>query len=162
MKVQNPKFKILNNIKIQMKKTIKKFRVAQKLFLFNDRDEVLILRFSEQNIPETAGLWDFPGGKVEFAESLGDGLRREMKEEVGEVEYEVGELELVWDWYLDRDPSIRVVCVGYGAKYLGGEIELNQEHDEFRWIQVNDLGECNWFEADRRAVNYLKEKYGKK
>lgn len=37
------------------------------------------------------GLWEFPGGSVEFNGTLADALRREMREEYG-VDIAVGEL----------------------------------------------------------------------
>jgi 8-oxo-dGTP diphosphatase len=48
------------------------------------------------------GLWEFPGGGVEFGEKLADGLRREMREEYG-VEIEVGELLDVVDHILPEE-----------------------------------------------------------
>ena len=39
------------------------------------------------------GLWEFPGGSVEFGERLGDALRREMAEEYG-VKIAVGDLRI--------------------------------------------------------------------
>ncbi|MBN1887928.1 MAG: NUDIX domain-containing protein [Thermoflexales bacterium] len=45
------------------------------------------------------GLWEFPGGAVEFGERLADALRREMREEYG-IEIEVGELLDVADHIL--------------------------------------------------------------
>jgi 8-oxo-dGTP diphosphatase len=38
-----------------------------------------------------AGMWEFPGGKIDPAESHGAALRRELREELG-VDAEVGEL----------------------------------------------------------------------
>ena len=45
------------------------------------------------------GLWEFPGGAVEFGERLADALRREMREEFG-IEIEVLELLDVVDHIL--------------------------------------------------------------
>jgi 8-oxo-dGTP diphosphatase len=45
------------------------------------------------------GLWEFPGGSVEFGERLADALKREIHEEFG-VEIEVGELLDVVDHIL--------------------------------------------------------------
>jgi mutator protein MutT len=45
------------------------------------------------------GLWEFPGGSVEFGERLADALQREIREEYG-VEIEVGELLDVADHIL--------------------------------------------------------------
>ncbi len=48
------------------------------------------------------GLWEFPGGSVEFGERLADALRREMREEFG-IEVEVLELLDVVDHILPEE-----------------------------------------------------------
>jgi 8-oxo-dGTP diphosphatase len=48
------------------------------------------------------GLWEFPGGAVEFGERLADALRREMREEFG-IEIEVLELLDVVDHLLPEE-----------------------------------------------------------
>ena len=48
------------------------------------------------------GLWEFPGGSVEFGERLIDALKREMREEYG-VEIAVGELLDVVDHILPAE-----------------------------------------------------------
>lgn len=48
------------------------------------------------------GLWEFPGGSVEFGETLAEALQREMQEEYG-VTIEVGELLDVVDHILPEE-----------------------------------------------------------
>jgi 8-oxo-dGTP diphosphatase len=48
------------------------------------------------------GLWEFPGGSVEFGERLAEALQREMREEYG-VEIAVGELLDVVDHILPEE-----------------------------------------------------------
>ncbi len=54
------------------------------------------------------GLWEFPGGSVEFGEKLTDALQREMREEYG-IEIQVGELLDVVDHILTgRGPALGI------------------------------------------------------
>jgi 8-oxo-dGTP diphosphatase len=48
------------------------------------------------------GLWEFPGGSVEFGETLSHALRREIREEYG-IEIEVGDLLDVVDHILPTE-----------------------------------------------------------
>ena len=49
--------------------------------IYNEKSEILIQQRS-RNVP-MAGLWEFPGGKVEHGESPKMALRRELQEELG-------------------------------------------------------------------------------
>ena len=48
------------------------------------------------------GLWEFPGGSVEFGETLAVALKREMQEEYG-IQIEVGELLDIVDHILSEE-----------------------------------------------------------
>jgi mutator protein MutT len=64
-----------------------------------DGEGRLFLARRGPNAKNERGLWEFPGGAVEFGETLADALRREMCEEYG-IEIAVGELLDVADHIL--------------------------------------------------------------
>jgi 8-oxo-dGTP diphosphatase len=65
------------------------------------------------------GRWEFPGGAVEFGETLAGALRREMREEYG-IEVEVGELLDVVDHILP-DEGQHWVSPSYICRITAGE-----------------------------------------
>jgi 8-oxo-dGTP diphosphatase len=65
------------------------------------------------------GFWEFPGGAVEFGETLADALRREMREEFG-IEIEVGKLLDVVDHILPAEGQ-HWVSPTYLCRIIGGE-----------------------------------------
>src|SRR5512137_3192335 len=64
-----------------------------------DADGRLFLAKRGPRAKNERGLWEFPGGSVEFGEKLADALAREMREEYG-IEIAVGELLDVVDHIL--------------------------------------------------------------
>lgn len=115
------------------------YRVAQKVFIQDDGGKLLVVRFSANpSLPtEIRGLWDIPGGGLEN-ESLRDGLVREMLEELGDVQIEVGAPFTTWTFPMERTRKTCVV-IGYKARWVRGTIMLNEEHDMFRWISKKDI-----------------------
>jgi len=69
--------------------------------IVDERGWLFLSRRSDQSRNER-GLWEFPGGSVEFGERLADALQREMREEYG-IEVEVGELLDVVDHILPEE-----------------------------------------------------------
>jgi len=65
------------------------------------------------------GMWEFPGGSVEFGEKLGDALKREMREEYG-IDIEVGDLLDVVDHILP-DEGQHWVSPSYICRVSSGE-----------------------------------------
>ena len=59
--------------------------------IWNRHGEILIDRRLDRG--EMAGLWEFPGGKIEPDETVEDCIRREIREEL-DIEIEVGERSL--------------------------------------------------------------------
>jgi 8-oxo-dGTP diphosphatase len=94
-----------------------------------------------------AGLWEFPGGKVEADETPEAALIRECREELG-VEIEVGAL------VGEVEIAIGVLRV-YRARLVSG-IPTAGEHGELRWLGPDELDDVPWIDADRPLVERLR------
>ncbi len=84
-----------------MKRGVDYIGVGVGAIIINQRGELFLARRGPLAKNER-GLWEFPGGSVEFGERLADALRREMREEYG-MEIEVGSLLDVVDHILPEE-----------------------------------------------------------
>ncbi|MBI2055254.1 MAG: NUDIX domain-containing protein [Candidatus Sungbacteria bacterium] len=105
-------------------------------------DKVLVCK--EDN--ET-GEWDLPGGRIavgEFYTPLEVILEREIKEELGdEVKYKNNGPVAMFRYLrpevtAQNKPEVRVFMIGFELEYLGGEIALSDEHNEYRWVSIDE------------------------
>lgn len=84
-----------------------------------------------------SGKWDFPGGSKEFMESIVDGTLRECREESGlDVE-----IEKLLDYKVSSsrtEQDTEFVAFYYLCKPKNEEVELSDEHDDFRWLTVQE------------------------
>jgi len=84
-----------------MKRGIDYIGVGVGAVIVDDRGRLFLARRGPEAKNER-GLWEFPGGSVEFGERLADALKREIVEEFG-VEIAVGELLDVVDHILPEE-----------------------------------------------------------
>jgi 8-oxo-dGTP diphosphatase len=104
--------------------------------------------------PEAAGRWEFPGGKVEPAESPEQALVREIREELGcAVE--------VTGWLPGEVPigERHVLTVALAVLTGDGDPDA-REHDELRWLTAAELDDVDWLEPDRPFLPHLRSVLG--
>ena len=88
------------------------------------------------------GVYTLPGGGVELGETLEQAVIREIREETA---LDIEPVELVgFRQAIARDAAGRVerhfVILPFAARYIGGEIALNEELSEADWRDPSALG----------------------
>jgi 8-oxo-dGTP diphosphatase len=101
--------------------------------------------------PELAGRWELPGGRVDPGEDAREALVRECREELA-VEVVPGE-QLGPDVPLTGGFVLRV-HVARLAQPMATPVPV--EHAALRWVDVTDLSELDWLDADRAILPDLK------
>ena len=107
----------------------------------------MILAAQRSSTMSLAGMWEFPGGKIEPNESPKEALLRELKEELlcnAEIGEHIQTTEYEYEFGI-------VVLTTYYCSLKGDEPRLT-EHSEIRWIHVTKLDQLNWAPADIPAV----------
>jgi len=105
-----------------------------------------VLAARRSSPPALAGLWEFPGGKVESGETEFEALIRECREEIGVSvmpQRFLGEI---------REPHgrgrVRLWSAVLSDPEDGSPVAL--EHLELRWLGAADLTSVEWLPGNRQ------------
>jgi 8-oxo-dGTP diphosphatase len=79
------------------------------------------------------GRWEPPGGVLELAESIHDGLRREVREETG-LDVEPIILTGVY-----KNITRGIIALVFRCKITGGQLTTNEEATAFQWASHSDI-----------------------
>jgi 8-oxo-dGTP diphosphatase len=126
-------------------------RVLVVAALIERGGEVLVARRMEEG--ERAGLWEFPGGKVEEGEGERAALARELREELG-VRVQVGELYARLEHIY---PDLQVELALYRARLHEREEPRALTAQELRWVRRRELPGLEFCEADVPVLTQLAE-----
>lgn len=105
-------------------------QLAVSAGIFRDGKILLVRRAREP----AKGVYTFPGGRVEFGESLTEALAREVREETGLIIEIVGLIG-----YREALPPRtgghgHFVVLPFAARWVANEVALNDELDDAKWL----------------------------
>ncbi|GIL17858.1 MAG: NUDIX hydrolase [Oligoflexia bacterium] len=115
------------------------------------QDEVLILRRGPGG--SGAGMWEFPGGKVEAGESDSAALRREIEEELSiqiKVGICVGNVQHCY-------PQKNIELWLYEVDSWSGDFVL-REHDRMQWVSHSEICHYTLAPADIPFIDKVFQK----
>ena len=97
-------------------------------------------------------LWEFVGGKVEPGESREEALIRECREEL-DITIAPRDVFLT---VIHEYPDLTVRLTLYNASIVSGDPKL-LEHNDLRWITVQEIDSLEFCPADEEILKKLKE-----
>ena len=105
--------------------------------ILRDEDLFLIVKRSEDD-NLYPGAWEFPGGHLEVGETLKEGLKRELAEEIGYSK----EIEPIITHYYDEIKEknhelIHNLEIDFiiNVKKENTDIKLSNEHTDYKWVK---------------------------
>lgn len=97
-----------------------------------------------------AGGWEFPGGKLESNEDRFDGLKRELREELGVEVLRASPLISYQHAYAERTVVLDLWLV---HEFTGAPQSLDAQ--ALQWVRVEDLDSVGLLDADRPMIAAL-------
>ena len=110
-------------------------QLAVSAGIFRDGRLLLVRRAREP----ARGIYTFPGGRVEFGESLIEAVAREIREETGLVIDIVGLAGFREALPGRTGGAGHYVILPFAARWVAGEVALNDELDDARWLDPGNL-----------------------
>ncbi|MCB9806109.1 NUDIX domain-containing protein [Candidatus Nomurabacteria bacterium] len=108
------------------------------------------------------GQWAFPGGHIDFGETIIECAQRELKEELG-IDFLKEDLAIICVFdelsFIDSD-NRHGVGIGLKARYSGQEIKLMEPEKcvEWKWFSKGNLPSPIYKSSERVLSNFLENK----
>lgn len=122
-----------------------------------DSGKILITQRS-QNLDWKPGEWEIVYGRIDQFEGLENGLRREVKEEVGITDLQLVSVLTAWHIYRGTEQTAQNELIGitYHCRTESESVALSEEHISFKWASTGEalaLVKVDGIVRDIRAFN---------
>lgn len=124
---------------------MRKMKVSIKSIICKD-DTVLMLK-------DQKGNWELPGGGMEVGEHPEETLKRELNEELGIEDMNVGDLVGVWDFCnVSKEDISQHLIITYECSINFSKLNLSSEHLEMEWISLDRINEFQMRDGYRETI----------
>jgi len=140
-----------------MKKGIDYIGVGVGGVIFNSGRRIFLARRGRE-VRNESGKWEFPGGAVEFGETIEHALQREVREEYG-FEIEVKELLDVVDHIIPAEKQ-HWVSPTFLCRITNGTPTIREPHKcaEIAWFELDKISERLLTIASQKSLRSLRNK----
>ena len=111
-------------------------QLAVSAAIFRDGRVLLVRRARSPG----KGFYSLPGGRVEFGESLHTALHREVDEETA-IQIDIVGLAGWREVLPSAGSGGHYMIMSFAARWKAREPVLNDEHDDFKWLKPDEMGE---------------------
>jgi ADP-ribose pyrophosphatase YjhB (NUDIX family) len=111
-------------------------QLAVSAAIFRDGKVLLVRRARSPG----KGAYSLPGGRVEFGETLHVALHREVSEETS-LKIDIVELAGWREVVPTAEGGGHYIIMSFAATWQSGDVVLNGELDDFRWLAPDALGD---------------------
>ena len=106
------------------------------------------------------GVWDLPGGKIEYGEEPLDALHREVKEELG-LKIKIIKPVGVWYFYSQNNKH-QVICNTFLCNIVGSDQidtsknPADEDISEYKWLTKEEILESQEIKLSESLLELLK------
>lgn len=132
--------------------------LVNRCVVINDEGKFLLLKRIAGDI-WAPNLWEFPGGKLDEGQTISDALEREVWEEARIQILPLTRANFVQDELLKNGkyaglPYIELVGI---ARAQGNRVKLSHEHQNFKWVTLDEAFELPLTEQCEKALSAMEE-----
>lgn len=126
-------------------------QLAVSAAIFRDGKVLLVRR---ARFP-AKGFYSLPGGRVEFGETLHAALHREVDEETA-LKIKIVGLAGFREVVPGTSGGGHYLIMSFAARWRSGEPVLNDELDDFRWLEPDSLGDLKLTDGLQEVIQSAK------
>ena len=114
---------------------MKKLYVGMGAAIEKDGKFLILKRSESKDFAPNA--WEVITGRLEEEESPRDGILREILEETG-LKAEIV-MPVDTGFFYRGGKEFPMVFISYWCRYIEGEINLSWEHDQYKWVSIEEI-----------------------